>query len=808
MATQIFIVSGVSQTSPADWTNASNSVEALGGGGSGAAGRNSGGAFSGRVAGGGGSEYRKISNFTVVVPGTTSFVYTIGPGGTGVTQSADGQTAGNAGTQTTFNVTDLVAKPGLGGDAAAAGGTCNGGAGGTGGTGAAANFDGGRGGNVTNNGASTGGGGAGGSTGAGNQGVDSTATNQGFDGGSGDAGSGGAAGTGGGSSGNGGNGGNGAEWDASHGSGGGGGGGRRTAGTGLGGTGGNYGGGGGAVTQVNSSGTPTSGAGGPGIIVLTYPIASATNAGWMGQSAELRRRTNVFERDLDIDVDPPSPATINLAPQVFSEVRRRSQWAMSPAWFFQPMGNVPTAATPQGWKGEWADQRRRPLVKDLAEASDASPPLVQRRGWEIPPISIRQRPLVRDLAEASDAASPALQSRAPDDRWSATPWPRAKVASGYEQSLFAITVVVTAYSWGEQPQNPITIRPVVRGPFAADVRLGTDAAPTGFVGAFPDLFIRSKRSFMADGWQPMGNVPTADTPQGWWPQGWKETRVPRWIQPTQLEWFYEASAATVITYPEGWRFDATALPTTRLRIGPSATVGKAADATFMAWVGHDASRVLPRRAASAPVEPFPPTVPQGWGAWSDGSRVMIRRWAGFDAFGQPAAPTIWGWSGEFPSILIRRPRVAPQQETPRARVETVWVASFHDVKLIARTLSAQYPIDTIVAARAATLGWDWTESRVRRARKPMAEPMGTDTKSQPFAQGPMGWWTEYKWTFKHPNSQPIVNEEMWLRTGFPFFYRPTLIGIDKNAALQGADTNTSLDGKKETPEVDGSLGDV
>lgn len=802
MATQIFIVSGTTQVSPADWTNANNTVEAIGAGASGGVGDVS----NPRASGGGGGEYRKIINFSVIVPGTTPFVYVIGAGGAAVSRTTSGGTAGNDGSQVTFNVTDLIAKPGLAGAATTDGATtASGGLGGTGGTGAAANFNGGRGGDCTINRAVTGGGGAAGPNGAGNQGVDSVSLSVPTDGGSGDNGLGGAGGPSTGGTGDGSPGGNGAEWDATHGSGGGGSGARAASATVTAGSGGNYGAGGGGVANNTAGNATTSGAGAQGLIVITY--GASVSAGWMGKPVEGSGRA--WRKDLGGSFGLQSPAPINRSPQQVMPDSGRQALRQSPAWFFQPMGNVPTAATPQGWKGEWTDQRRRPLIKDLAEASEASPPLIQRRGWESPPISIRQRPLVRDLAEASDATAPALQFRAPDDRWSATPWPRMRVASGYEQSLFAITVVVTAYSWGEQPQTPITIRPSIRGPFAADVRLGTDATPTGFVGAFPDLFIRSKLPFMADGWQPMGNVPTADTPQGWWPQGWKETRVPRWIQPTQLEWFYEASAATVVTYPDGWRFDVPAIAVPRLRIGPSATVGKAADATFMAWVGgQDASRIIPRRAASAPVEPFPPTVPQGWGAWSDGSRVMIRRWAGFDAFGQPAAPTIWGWSGEFPSILIRRPRIAPQQETPRARVETVWVASFHDVKLIARTLSAQYPIDTIVAARAATLGWDWTESRVRRARKPMAEPMGIDAKPQPFAQGPMGWWTEYKWTFKHPNSQPVVNEEMWLRTGFPFFYRPTLIGIDKNAALQGADTNASLDGKKETPEVDGSLGDV
>lgn len=266
MATQIFVVSGTTQVSPADWNNANNTVEAIGGGASGAA---AAGTF--HATGGGGGEYRAISNFNVLIPGTTSFVYVIGAGGLAATTSTT--IVGNNGAQTTFNVTDLVAKPGLAG--AVGTGSQTGGAGGTGGTGAADNADGGKGGDLTGASGSggSGAGGAGGSTGAGGAGVDSSSTSAGVftDGGAGDAGAGGAAGTTGGTR----AGGAGAEWDATHGSGGGGAGDNAIGAVGDGGL---YGGGGGAVR--NAVGSPISGAGAQGIVVLTYTVASVGHPTW------------------------------------------------------------------------------------------------------------------------------------------------------------------------------------------------------------------------------------------------------------------------------------------------------------------------------------------------------------------------------------------------------------------------------------------------------------------------------------------------------------------------------------------------
>lgn len=271
-ASPIIITSGTSQTSPSDWNNSSNTVEGLGGGASGAAHRQG----TQVATGGGGAEYREISNFSVATPGTTAFNYTIGPGGTAVTATSGSPAVnGNDGTQTTFNTTSLVAQPGIHGVQGT--NPQSGGAGGTGGTGAAANFDGGRGGNSGSfTAVATGGGGAAGPAAAGSNGVDGTVgTSQTNGGNSGDGATGGASATGVASPGA-----NGTAWDASHGAGAGGGGARSGANPAniTGGSGGNYGGGGGA--GLNSSGAastnPVSGAGIQGIIVLTYtPAVSA-----------------------------------------------------------------------------------------------------------------------------------------------------------------------------------------------------------------------------------------------------------------------------------------------------------------------------------------------------------------------------------------------------------------------------------------------------------------------------------------------------------------------------------------------------
>lgn len=271
-ATTIFHVSptGSNQTgtSPADWGNSQNAVETLGAGGSGGAsmGTNAAGCGGGGGAWNGRGHYESLgANHNFAVPGTTTYTWQVGAGGTAVSRASNGNTTGNAGGDTWFNGTTLAgssvgSKGGSGGGAT--GTSANGGAGGVGASGqGTSSFDGGRGGNLTGGSGrrAAGGGGAAGKNGAGNQGVDSSSTTNGTitNGGSGDAGFGGAAGSSG-------NGGAGQEWDVTHGSGGGGSG---RNGTTTGRQGGLYGGAGGGNADNAAC---DSGAGRDGIIVLTY----------------------------------------------------------------------------------------------------------------------------------------------------------------------------------------------------------------------------------------------------------------------------------------------------------------------------------------------------------------------------------------------------------------------------------------------------------------------------------------------------------------------------------------------------------
>jgi len=272
-ATTIVITSGTSQTSPSDWNNSNNFVEGIGAGGSGG----TDGSSNGDATGGGGGEYRKIVNFAVATPGTTTFNYVIAATSASVTGAA---TNGNDGAATTFATSSLVANGGKAGTQGT--NPKSGGLGGTGGTGAADNADGGRGGNsgsLTSE--ATGGGGAGGPSGVGNQGVDGTIGSSATNGGSGDAGSGGSAGSS--ASGTGtqtaGNGGNGAELSGSVGPAGGGGGAVSTSGSATAGDGGLYGGGGGGAKTLISQ-SRSSGAGAQGLLVLTYTPALIVTGSW------------------------------------------------------------------------------------------------------------------------------------------------------------------------------------------------------------------------------------------------------------------------------------------------------------------------------------------------------------------------------------------------------------------------------------------------------------------------------------------------------------------------------------------------
>lgn len=258
---RVFLTSGSSFTVPADWSNASNTIEVIGGGGgAGDDDQISYGGYGG--GGGGGGGYAKVSNVSLT-PGA-NLQYYIGQGGQGGT----GMGNGTAGTATLLCPTNAACNS-TGALVAASGGGLGtwgsnvGGVGGQGGTPiVGSGFNGGKGGNGGASGGAGAGGGAAGPFGTGGVGA------IGGNGGSGGNGFGGAGGlyTSCGTVGN--TGGAGAEFDATHGSGGGG-----SSGNGAsGGNGGGYGsGGGGAGVQGAGCATFSKGGNGaPGVIVITY----------------------------------------------------------------------------------------------------------------------------------------------------------------------------------------------------------------------------------------------------------------------------------------------------------------------------------------------------------------------------------------------------------------------------------------------------------------------------------------------------------------------------------------------------------
>ena len=267
--TQIVITSIASTTwtVPADWNNASNTIEVIGGGGGGATGA------SGQIGGGagGGAAYAKMANASLT-PGATVSIK-IGSGG-GIAAAGQDTYLCNA----TSNCTGITGTAVIVG---AKGGS--GGSGTTGGTGGASassvgslTASGGAGGAAAVGGG--GGGGAAGPSAAGNIGGAANTTTGGT-GGQGDGtagGGGGGGGTGGRSTTVGTVGSNGTEWNGTYGSGGGGGGGGggnfKTVAGSAGATGGTYGAGGGGGGGCNNVGC-TAGAGASGIqgiIVITY----------------------------------------------------------------------------------------------------------------------------------------------------------------------------------------------------------------------------------------------------------------------------------------------------------------------------------------------------------------------------------------------------------------------------------------------------------------------------------------------------------------------------------------------------------
>lgn len=257
-----FITSSGTYSRPADWDNAANTIECVGGGGGGGGNDSS---LSAGAGGGGGGAYSAVTNQNI----SSSTTVTIGAGGTAGNSTP---TDGGAGGDTSFGAT-CVAKGGAGGQSDTSGGAGGAGGAAASGTGSTKN-SGGAGGSNGSTASGGGGGGAAGQHGNGNAGANAPDGLHGGAGGSGDNGSGGSGGAGGNALGPTGPaaGGNGANFDATHGSGGGGGGGITSVGLGDGAAGGNYGGAGGGAGNNSASG----GAGKDGLIVVTYTPAVTT----------------------------------------------------------------------------------------------------------------------------------------------------------------------------------------------------------------------------------------------------------------------------------------------------------------------------------------------------------------------------------------------------------------------------------------------------------------------------------------------------------------------------------------------------
>jgi hypothetical protein len=238
---------GTPWTVPANWNTTNNSIQCIGGG---AAGRSNINFGDGRSGGGAGA-YSAVQNLTLT-PGS-SIQFIVGAGGT-----VSMNNPANSGGDTWFNGATLAsssvgAKGGLGTDF-------------TGGAGGAASSGVGTiklsGGSAPSTGSGAGGGGGGGAAGPNGNGADGLAHagTAGGAGGNGDAGFGGSGGA------QNATGRAGAEFDELHGAGGGGGGGQSGV---PGGSGGAYGAGGGGGGG-GSNGTHDGGAGGNGLIVITY----------------------------------------------------------------------------------------------------------------------------------------------------------------------------------------------------------------------------------------------------------------------------------------------------------------------------------------------------------------------------------------------------------------------------------------------------------------------------------------------------------------------------------------------------------
>lgn len=398
MSTIVILVStsGSTQTYnvPSDWNSASNKVEAIGGGAS--------GAFGTQNQSNGAGAYTFQTNVPLTPGGTTSFQI-----GLSAAAGTSTNTNGFAGTDTWFvSNTTVLAKagsvgttttPGVGGLAAncipsanahsgGTGAAGNADAGGSGGAGAGGSTGAGKnGGGQTAAGAGGGGANAGSST-AGNSGTGSTGGlggtgPTGTSGGT--AGTGGATATAGGPGSNGSGGGGGGEATGSNaggagglggpgidmagglaGAGGGGGGGGSTSGgtAGQGGAGGLYGGSGGAGGFNGSSGGGNGGIGGQGVIVLTYTPAVAST-GWLPSYPDLLQgniyvRNNIAEDgDISFDLGQFTGETIfpdKWLPNYPASVPGKK--VFQDGFSVSPWGNIAVPIFPDKWLPDFPDK--------------------------------------------------------------------------------------------------------------------------------------------------------------------------------------------------------------------------------------------------------------------------------------------------------------------------------------------------------------------------------------------------------------------------------------------------------------------
>jgi hypothetical protein len=302
-------------TSPIDWNNNNNTVEAIGAGSVAAIGAST----STSGGGGGGGAYQKIVNMTFATPGTTQYFARVGAvpaaagtaGDSWLTQTSPGTTFPvsaqvGLGARGATPIASTTTATGSAGGAAASGyanpaGSAVSNNGGTGGSAGASNASGG------------GGGGAGGQHGAGaSPGTGPSAGGNGDGGTSNGGGAGGPAGNGSGA-----NGGRGSNINTVGPTGSGGGGGGGNAGPSTGGAGGLYGAGGGGGGRSNG----TAGAGAQGVVVLTWTLAGM---GWLSENDQKRRSGPV-------SVKSPLDNYTTLGPPAAFVQQRTSEGAVQPS---------------------------------------------------------------------------------------------------------------------------------------------------------------------------------------------------------------------------------------------------------------------------------------------------------------------------------------------------------------------------------------------------------------------------------------------------------------------------------------------